>query len=255
MIDVKILYEDEQIIVCVKPPGMASQPERSSVMDLASWLKNYLAAKERSQRSDKTAKKGFATPKSRPGAPYIGVVHRLDRPVGGVMVYAKTQRAAGELSRQFSSHQTEKTYLALLTGRLPKSAGTLTNFLQKDGRANTSSVVAAGGKKASLSYRELEAKRGLSLVEIRLQTGRHHQIRVQTAQAGAGIYGDMKYNPQHTKNWNEKEGIASETPELCLFSCRLVFEHPVSHKKMCFKVLPEQKMMTIDEWPSLSYYK
>ena len=206
-------------------------------MDLVSWLKNHLAAKRRN------------------GVPYIGVVHRLDRPVGGVMVYAKNQKAAGELSRQFFGHQTEKNYLALLTGRLPERSGTLTDLLQKDGRTNTSSVVEKGGKKASLTYRELEEKRGLSLVEINLQTGRHHQIRVQTAHAGAGIYGDMKYNSEHTKNWNEKEGIGSGNPELCLFSCRLTFDHPVSHQRMCFKVLPEQKMMTIDEWPSLSYYK
>ena len=237
MIDVKILYEDGEIIVCVKPAGMPSQPERSSSMDLVSWLKNYLAARRRD------------------GVPYIGVVHRLDRPVGGVMVYAKNQKAAGELSRQFSGHQTEKTYLALLTGRLPERCGTLTDFLRKDGRTNTSSVVEKGGKKASLTYRELEEKQGLSLVEINLQTGRHHQIRVQTAHAGAGIYGDMKYNSEGTKNWNEKEDIGSGNPELCLFSCRLTFDHPVSHQRMCFNVLPEQKRMTIDEWPSLSYYK
>ena len=138
MIDVKILYEDEEIIVCVKPAGMPSQPERSSSMDLVSWLKNHLAAKRRN------------------GVPYIGVVHRLDRPVGGVMVYAKNQKAAGELSRQFFGHQTEKNYLALLTGRLPERSGTLTDLLQKDGRTNTSSVVEKGGKKASLTYRELE---------------------------------------------------------------------------------------------------
>lgn len=249
MIDVKILYEDADIIVCVKPPGMPSQPERSSAMDLVSWLKNYRRMKEQSGRD------GAGKGRGGTGSPYIGVVHRLDRPVGGVMVYAKNPKAAGELSRQFSSHQTEKIYLALLTGRLPEASGKLENFLQKDGRTNTSSVVEKGGKKASLTYRELEEKRGLSLVELRLQTGRHHQIRVQTAWAGAGIYGDMKYNPEHTKNWNEKEGIGSGKPELCLFSCCLAFSHPVSRRKMRFKVLPEQKMMAIDEWPSLSYYR
>ena len=142
-----------------------------------------------------------------------------------------------------------------MTGRLPEKAGILTDFLQKDGRTNTSSVVSRGGKRAGLIYRELEEKRGLSLVEIRLQTGRHHQIRVQTAHAGAGIYGDMKYNAEKTKKWHEKGGIDSGNPELCLFSCQLTFKHPVSHEKICFKVLPEQRMMTIDEWPSLSYYK
>ncbi len=241
MMEVKILYEDAQLIVCVKPPGMSSQAERSSSMDLVSWLKNYLAVKQRDGGPGKR--------------PYIGVVHRLDRPVGGIMVYAKTPKAAAGLSRQFSGHQTEKTYLALLTGRLPKISGVLVDYLERDGRTNTSAVVCEGGKKASLDYRELEEKGGLSLVEVRLHTGRHHQIRVQTAHAGAGIYGDMKYNSEGTKKWNEKEGIGSGNPELCLFSCRLTFEHPVSHRKMCFEVLPEQGRMTIDEWPSLSYYK
>jgi 23S rRNA pseudouridine1911/1915/1917 synthase len=240
--NVKILYEDAQIIVCVKPAGMASQPERSSAMDLVSWLKNYVATEARRQ-----GKGG--------GAPYIGVVHRLDRPVGGVMVYAKTPEAAADLSRQFAGHRNGKKYLALLTGRLPESSGTLKDYLLKDGRTNTSSVTDTGGKEAVLSYRELEYKRGLSLVEVSLKTGRHHQIRVQTSHAGAGIYGDMKYNSKGTKEWNEKEGIASGIPELCLFGCQLAFEHPSGHRKMCFEVLPEQGMMTIDEWPSLSYYK
>ncbi|WP_418751788.1 RluA family pseudouridine synthase [Frisingicoccus sp.] len=241
MIEVKILYEDAQLIVCVKPPGMPSQAERSSTMDLASWLKNYLALKQGNGARGKS--------------PYIGVVHRLDRPVGGIMVYAKTPKAAAGLSRQFSEHRAEKDYLALLTGRLPEPSGTLVDHLEKDGRTNTSAVVAKGGKKAGLDYRELEEKDGLSLVEVRLHTGRHHQIRVQMAHAGAGIYGDMKYNGEGTKKRNEKEGIGSGNPELCLFSCRLTFKHPVSHQKMCFEVLPEQGRMTIDEWPSLSYYK
>lgn len=110
MIEVKILYEDAQLIVCVKPPGMSSQAERSSTMDLASWLKNYLALKQGDGARGKS--------------PYIGVVHRLDRPVGGVMVYAKTPKAAAGLSRQFSEHQAEKDYLALLTGLAPETSGT-----------------------------------------------------------------------------------------------------------------------------------
>ena len=97
MMNVKILYEDKDIIVCVKPAGMASQPERSSSMDLVSWLKNYLSKKQGDARC---------------GVPYVSVVHRLDRPVGGIMVYAKTKKAAENLSRQFSEHQTEKRYLA-----------------------------------------------------------------------------------------------------------------------------------------------
>ena len=139
-------------------------------MDMISWIKNHLAA-------ESGKKGGF----------YVGAVHRLDRPVAGVMVYAKTEKAAEDLSRQFSAHTTEKYYLALLTGKMAQEQGKLENFLQKDGRTNTSSVVASGGKRACLEYRILGEKDGLSLAEIHLNTGRHHQIRVQTAYAGAGI--------------------------------------------------------------------
>lgn len=239
MINVKILYEDKHIIVCVKPQGMPSQSDRSSAMDLVSWLKNYLALKEGNDQK---------------GVPYVSIVHRLDRPVGGVMVYAKTKKAAEDLSRQFSQHQTEKRYLTLLTGVLKGSSGTLENQLLKDGRTNTSSVVASGGKRACLDYQVLEEKDGLSLVAVRLHTGRHHQIRVQMAHAGAGIYGDMKYNRKGTEAWNIGAGVGSRNVELCLFSAYLTFEHPVSHKRMEFKVLPEAGRMAIDEWPSLSYY-
>ncbi|MFR0985204.1 MAG: RluA family pseudouridine synthase [Frisingicoccus sp.] len=241
MIDVKILYEDAQVLVCVNRRGWRPRRNVPHPWIWSAGSKNYLVGKQ----SGSSGK----------GVPYIGVVHRLDRPVGGVMVYAKNPKAAADLSRQFSEHQTEKTYLALLTGQLPETSGTLTDYLERDGRTNTSKVVTKGGKKAGLSYRKLEEKQGLTLVEIRLQTGRHHQIRVQTAHAGAGIYGDMKYNSEGTKKWNEKEGIGSEKGELCLFSCRLSFKHPVSRETMCFEALPERGRMTIDEWPSLSYYK
>lgn len=240
MINIRILYEDEQVIVCIKPQGMPSQPERSSSMDLVSWLKNYLSAK--GGRAQK-------------GSPYVSVVHRLDRPVGGVMVYAKTKNAAADLSRQFSGHRTKKKYLALLTGNLEKSRGILEDELLKDGRTNTSSVVASGGKRASLKYQVLEEKNGLSLVEIELETGRHHQIRVQMAHAGAGIYGDMKYNRNGTEQWNADFGRHFVKGELCLFSSYLAFEHPVSHERMEFKALPETGHMTVSEWESLVYYE
>ena len=178
-----------------------------------------------------------------------------ERPVAGVMVYAKTKKAAEDLSRQFSAHTTEKYYLALLTGKMAQEQGKLENFLQKDGRTNTSSVVASGGKRACLEYRILGEKDGLSLAEIHLNTGRHHQIRVQTAYAGAGIYGDMKYNSDQTDMWKKEHGVQREKTELCLFAWRLVFEHPSLHKRMIFKVLPKTGRMCIDEWPCLSYYE
>lgn len=238
MINVEILYEDRDIIVCVKPHGMPSQSDRSSSMDMISWIKNHLAV-------ESGKKGGF----------YVGAVHRLDRPVAGIMVYAKTKKAAEGLSRQFSEHTTEKYYLALLTGKMGREQGRLENFLQKDGRRNTSSVVSSGGKKACLEYRILGEKDGLSLAEIHLNTGRHHQIRVQTAYAGAGIYGDIKYNLNQTDKWKKEHGVQGEKAELCLFAWRLVFEHPSLHKRMDFKVLPKTGRMRIDEWPCLSYYE
>lgn len=240
MMNVEILHEDEHIIVCVKPAGMPSQAERSSSMDLVSWLKNYLALS-----------KGNASK----GVPYVSVVHRLDRPVGGIMVYAKTKKAAEALSRQFSEHQTEKRYLALLTGTLNEKSGELQNNLLKDGKTNTSAVVSVGGKKARLDYKILQEKEDLSLALIRLYTGRHHQIRVQMAYAGAGIYGDMKYNREKTQKWNNEHQASSRGVQLELFSSYLSFKHPVTHKCMVFKVLPKTGRMTIDEWESLSYYE
>ena len=239
MADVKILYEDVQIIVCVKPAGMASQAERSSAMDLVSWLKNYIGGQKRAVGGQKN---------------YIGVVHRLDKPVGGVMVYAKTPKAASELSRQFSALDTEKTYLAVLTGRLPETSGVLENRLERDGRTNTSSVVDTGGKQARLEYRVLAERDGRSLVEVRLYTGRHHQIRVQMAHAGAGIYGDMKYNREATEKWNRERETPTGSKGLGLFSCGLIFSHPATGKRMKFKVLPGKGPAAIDEWPGLSYY-
>ena len=238
MADVKILYEDVQIIVCVKPAGMASQAERSSAMDLVSWLKNYIGGQKRAVGGQKN---------------YIGVVHRLEKPVGGVMVYAKTPKAASELSRQFSAHDTEKTYLAVLTGRLPETSGVLENRLERDGRTNTSSVVDTGGKQARLEYRVLAERDGRSLVEVRLYTGRHHQIRVQMAHAGAGIYGDMKYNREATEKWNRERETPTGSKGLGLFSCGLIFSHPATGKRMKFKVLPGKGPAAIDEWPGLSY--
>ena len=239
MINVKILYEDKDIIVCVKPAGMPSQAERSSSMDLVSWLKNYLSKQQGNARN---------------GVPYVSVVHRLDRPVGGVMVYAKTKKAAEELSRQFSEHKTEKHYLALLTGTLKDTEGTLVNQLLKNGQTNMSSIVSEGGKTAKLEYRVLQIKEDRSLVYVTLHTGRHHQIRVQMAGAGAGIYGDMKYNREGTEKWNTNHGVRTRMTELCLFSCSLSFEHPITHKRMRFEKMPESGCMTIDEWESLSYY-
>lgn len=216
--DVRIIYEDQEIIVVIKPAGMPSQSDRGMTMDMVSYLKNYLAM-------------------SVQGEPYIGVVHRLDRPVGGVMVYAKTPQAAKILSGQLQKKQIGKKYLAVLTGRLPKEEGTLKDWIETDKRTNVSKIVPGpsnNAKEAVLHYHIVQTAEHegqmYSLADIELITGRHHQIRVQTAGAGAGIYGDTKYNPvfQGQKGWFN----------LGLFSYHLAFKHPKTGKLTVFKGKP-----------------
>lgn len=214
-----ILFEDKEILVCHKPSGIAVQNARIGSMDMESALKNYLAAKE-------------------PGkVPYLGIVHRLDQPVEGVVVFAKTSRAAKELSRQMAGGEMGKYYLAVTFGKPSKEEGILEDFLKKDGRTNTSAVVTkdtAGGKRARLSYEVLdkcmdsqeEAEK--YLLKIRLETGRHHQIRVQMSHAGMPLAGDRKYGQPSKKLLT-----------LGLCSVNLSFTHPVTEKKMSFETKPK----------------
>jgi len=219
---VEILYEDEDIIVCVKPYGMPVQSDKSRDTDLVSYLKNYIFEKEDMEEE-----------------PYLAMVHRLDRPVGGVMVFAKNQEAAANLSDQIQDGTMIKFYQAVVTGKLPEEAGVLEDYLVKDGKTNTSKVVkkgTKGAKKAELEYEVLdmfETDSGiLSYVLIGLITGRHHQIRVQLASRGAGIYGDTKYNPLFRKTKKQYQQIA-------LYAARLEFDHPATGKHMVFKAEPE----------------
>lgn len=214
-----ILYEDKDIIVCHKAAGIAVQNARIGAADMESLLKNYLSAKN-------------------PGKmPYLGIVHRLDQPVEGVLVFAKTPKAAAGLTKQITSGTVLKEYLAV-TDKMPQqSKGRLTDFLKKDGKTNTSAVVNAGingAKKAVMDYevlQEIEDERTESgkrvLVKIILGTGRHHQIRVQMSHAGMALLGDRKYNLE------DHSGLS-----LGLCSCHLIFCHPLTGKKMEFKVTP-----------------
>ena len=227
---INILHEDDDIIVCVKPAGMPTQPDRSNDEDMESYLKNYLYEKYEMDEE-----------------PYIAVLHRLDRPVGGIMVFAKSRDAASRLSDQITGGQVVKYYQAVLMGELPEEAGTLEDYLVRDGKTNTSKVVpenTKGAKRAELEYEVLdvfETDEGiLSYVLIRLITGRHHQIRVQTASRGAGIYGDTKYNPQFMKTKRRYQEIA-------LYSTRIEFSHPVTGEWMVFKQEPEGDVFDIIE--------
>ena len=219
--NINILYEDTQILVCVKPAGVATQSKRIGFPDMVSLLKNHI-----SMTSGKS------------GEPYLAVIHRLDQPVEGVLVFAKTPKAAAELNRQITSKTVTKEYLAV-TAQLPEEKqGHLEDYLKKDNRTNSSSVVTPktpGAKKASLDYsiqEEIKDERTATgkriLVKIILDTGRHHQIRVQMAHKGMPLLGDRKYNAADK----------SDLP-LGLCSCHLAFRHPANGKKMEFKVTPK----------------
>ena len=194
MESVKILYEDPWIFVVVKPPGMATQPERSTAMDMVSYLKNYISRKEGQKN------------------PYVAAVHRLDRPVGGVMVYARTPESASALSRQIAGRTVRKEYLAVVCGSPEKSEGVLEDWLLRNGKTNVSEVVPPGtleGKLARLSYKILVRNdQGYTLVSVHLETGRHHQIRVQMAKIGHPLLGDDKYGDRaFNKRWKAKEPL------------------------------------------------
>ena len=174
----EIIYEDEAIIVCRKEAGVAVQTARAGQADVVSLLKNYRAKKKEE--------------------PYIGLIHRLDQPVEGVMVFAKTPQATAKLSAQVSSRSMEKEYLAVTTGVPEPQKGELRDWLLRDGKTNTSAVVARGTSQAKEAVLDYEVEQVLedaqqALVHIWLHTGRHHQIRVQFAHAGYPLVGDTKY--------------------------------------------------------------
>lgn len=210
-----ILYEDNHLLVIEKPINLPVQEDASQDPDLLNLLKRYL--KETYQK---------------PGNVYLGLVHRLDRPVGGVMVFAKTSKAAARLAKQVQSHTMQKTYLAICT-----QAQTLpikqiySDYLLKDRAANRVNVVSSatpGAKYAELSYQTLASHQDLALVRIQLKTGRSHQIRVQFASRHHALWGDQRYN-----------SLAKPKQQIALFAYQLQFEHPVTHTVMCFTAMPK----------------
>lgn len=220
-----VLYEDQEILVVEKPAGMESQSSRRFEPDMVSEIKNYL--KLSTKLSTNASTKGKE--------PYVGVIHRLDKPVGGIMVYAKTQRAAAALSKAVQEHRIQKTYQAVLCGKTVDIVGNYVDYLLKDGKSNHSQVVdksVPDSKRAELRYRILEEKETekgvLSLTEIELLTGRHHQIRVQFSSHGLPLWGDNKYNP-----------ACEARSSLALYAVGLSFEHPVTGKQMHFTLPPK----------------
>lgn len=196
------------MLVVEKPVNMPVCEDESEDLDLLNVLKNYL--KEKYQK---------------PGNVYLGLVHRLDRPVGGVMVFAKTSKAASRLSKQVMEHKLEKVYMAVVCGKTP-IRGECFDYLVKDKKRNMSFVTdKEHGKVAKLYYQRVGYYDGFSLVEIHLETGRSHQIRVQFSTRGFPLVGDAKYNKVH----DGKTSVA-------LFAKSLSFYHPITKEKLCFEL-------------------
>ena len=209
---VKILFEDNHLLVVVKPVNMPVCEDSSGDLDLLSYLKNYLKEKY-----------------NKPGNVYLGLIHRLDRPVGGIMVFAKTSKCASRLSEQVRVGSLHKKYYAVVCGNLSGS-GVFKDKLLKDSRTNMVTVDSRG-KDSSLEYNVVSNKNGYSLVDINLITGRSHQIRVQFSSRDYPLFGDQRYN----KN-------ASVGEQIALFSYSLSFYHPVSKELMEFKEsIPNRK--------------
>lgn len=214
MNNIKVIFEDNHLLVIEKPPNILSQGDNTGEPDLLSMLK-----KDLKQRYNK------------PGEAFLGLVHRLDRPVGGVMVFAKTSKSASRLSEQIRNGSFKKTYYAVIHGVLDKSSDTLEHYLEKDEKSNTVSVVppqSGRGKKALLDYEVLESRKSLSLVKINLHTGRSHQIRVQFCAIGYPLYGDGKYGAVYD----------AKEQQIALWSGGIVLIHPTLKDKFEFSVSP-----------------
>lgn len=225
----EIIYEDGQILVCKKEAGLPVQSGRVQTMDLESMLRNHLRENHHDGKE-----------------PYLGIVHRLDQPVEGLLVFAKTKKAAASLSAQVQDGRMEKIYLAVAaisSGKL-REEGVLENWLVRDNRTNSSRIVEkkiAGAKSARLKY-EILQRRGIpgggeeALVQIRLFTGRHHQIRVQMAGAGMPLVGDRKYGPSAATEKEMTEKKKKISLALCARTIRFI--HPATGRRMEFHCEP-----------------
>ena len=242
-----VIYEDNHVIVVVKPHNVPSQEDDTKDEDMLSRVKKYIKEKY-----------------NKPGNVYVGLVHRLDRPTGGIMCFAKTSKAASRLAKEIQNGEMKKEYLTVLEGQLPLKTKHIVNYLKKDEENNLVKIVPmseVGAKKAELiyevietenEYKEIELKKSnykinenmdltnqqpkmikqisntLSLTKIQLLTGRSHQIRVQMSNLKAPVYGDGKYGAK-----------LGRTKELALWAYKLEFIHPTTKQKMTFKVLPD----------------
>ena len=202
-----VIYEDNHILVIEKPINVPMQEDESKDLDVIRFTKEYLRVKY-----------------NKPGNVFCGLVHRLDRPVGGVVVLAKTSKAASRLSDSVRTHKMTKKYCAVVVGKLPKEK-ILIDYLIKDEKTNTSRVTSEKlGKYSELSFKVLQSKDNQSLIQIDLKTGRSHQIRVQFASRQCPLFGDQRYNKD-----------AKVGQQLALWATELSFPHPTTQEVLTFK--------------------
>ena len=214
---VKVIYEDNHLLVVEKPVYILSQGDDTNDKDMVNLLKQYVKEKY-----------------NKPGNVYIGLVHRLDRPVGGAMVFAKTSKAAPRLSEQVRNKTFKKTYRAVIHGTMNKESDTLKDYLYKNKKTNMVSVVNKNhkdAKNAELSYETLDNKNNFSLVEIDLKTGRPHQIRVQFASRRHPLFGDQRYG----------QNVNKVGQQISLWSYKIEIEHPTTKEKMEFICEPPKE--------------
>ena len=217
-----IIYEDKEIIVCYKPPGLATQTASLGSPDLVSMLKNYLA------------KKGEGN--------YLGVIHRLDQMVSGLLVFAKTKKSAAGLSKQIQDGNANKDYIAMCSGILEEKSGTLVHYIKKDSVTKLAKVICEDNnsyKKAILNYEIEKEFEDCSIIKVHLQTGRFHQIRAQFSYTGHALLGDAKYGTTKSKELSMKKRIN----KIALCAYCLTLKHPATGKEMEFlleeKYLPQ----------------
>ena len=214
MENLNIIYEDNHLLVVIKPQNIPSQADESGDLDMLNMVKNYIKEKY-----------------NKPGEAYVGLVHRLDRPTGGIMVFAKTSKSAKRLTDQIKNGDFVKTYYCVTDGVPKELDGHLVNYLKKDD--NIVKIVPMSEKNAKLAetiYNVLEIQKNYAFVKVNILTGRSHQIRVQMANIGAPLMGDGKYGKQN-----------KATKNLALWAGELTFKHPTKDETLHFKVYPPEE--------------
>lgn len=215
MNNLKVLFEDNHIIVVEKPVNIPSQGDKTGDIDMLTIIKKYIKEKY-----------------NKPGDVYLGLVHRLDRPTGGVMVFARTSKSASRLSEQVRDKKMHKKYLCIVDGKMESQTGSMRDFLLKNEKNNISKVVKEGTKNAKEAVLDYEVVKyndqiNMSVVKVDLHTGRHHQIRVQFASRGHSLSGDQKY------------GTRGRGKQLALWAYSLSFIHPTTKEELTFEDYPE----------------